>query len=62
MILKKLLAILAALCLLVCLDSPVLHFLGHIGRATFHTLFLAASIGWFVSAGLWNTVRNRKEG
>jgi hypothetical protein len=42
--------LLALLSLTVCLAAPVLYFLGHITEGSYKTVFLVASIGWFVFA------------
>lgn len=50
---KTILAVLSLLSLFLCLLAAVFHFLGNISGKSYRVLFIAASIGYFVSATLW---------
>jgi hypothetical protein len=47
----------AVLSLLACLASAVLHFAGVAAYSTYTSAFLAFSITYFVSAGIWAEMR-----
>jgi hypothetical protein len=51
---KRILASLSLACLVGCLAAPVLHFLGRLSAEGNKRVFLAASIAWFLLAGLWS--------
>jgi hypothetical protein len=53
-------AALSLLSLAGCLVFPVLHFFQKIADREFKTLFLLASLGWFVFASSFLIGRNRK--
>lgn len=50
---KTVLAVLSLASLCVCLLAAVFHFLGNFSAKSYHVLFIAASVGWFVFATLW---------
>ena len=52
-------AALAIISLLFCLASPLLHFFGIISMETYKWIFLFSSLGWFVFATLWASIRKR---
>ncbi|MBD3414428.1 MAG: hypothetical protein GF421_08365 [Candidatus Aminicenantes bacterium] len=47
--------------LLLCLAAPFLYFWGRISEGSCKSLFLAASIAWFVFSALRLSVRNKQE-
>jgi hypothetical protein len=51
--------VLAIAALAACLLAPVAYFLGSLGEDAMKAVFLAASIAWFVSAGVWTTMRGK---
>ncbi|MGD2294776.1 MAG: hypothetical protein PVF22_02955 [Candidatus Aminicenantes bacterium] len=54
---KTVSGVLSVLSLLTCLAVSVLSLLGKISGQGFRTVFLLASLGWFVFASLWNLSR-----
>ncbi len=55
---KILWASLALVSLGVCLFSALLYFLGKLQASSYKTIFLVASLGWFIFATLWSTRPN----
>lgn len=57
---KKILFLLFSLLgLLVCLISPFLYFFGRIEEKDYKLIFLLASLGWFIFATLWSSIKNK---
>jgi len=56
---KILFLLLSLLSLLICLISPFLYFFGRIEEGDYKWIFLLSSVGWFVFATLWASVRNK---
>jgi hypothetical protein len=50
---------LSLMSLLVCLISPFLYFFGRIEERNYKWIFLLASVGWFVFATLWSSIRKK---
>lgn len=57
--LKTLSAIVAAVCLLACLWTPVAFFHGSMEKAAFQWAFGLASIGWFIGATAFVSLRSK---
>ena len=55
---KKIIASISVLALVVCLALPIMFFRGSVGEFELKTGFLAASAVWFVGATVW--ARKRK--
>jgi len=51
--------LLSLLSLLLCLISPFFYFFGRIEEGDYKWIFLLSSLGWFVFATLWASVRNK---
>ena len=54
---RLLAGVLALASLVACLALAVAHFRGAMTAESFRQTFLLASIGWFVFAGAWGTLR-----
>lgn len=52
-------AILAITSLILCLVSPLLHFLGKYSIETYKWIFFFSSLSWFVFATLWASKRKK---
>ena len=56
---KAIALVAAVVSLAVCLVAPVLYFAGRIEVEDYKTVFLVASIGWFVAATVYDAQRQR---
>ncbi len=57
---KTIAAVVALLSLAFCLAVPVWYFQGEYSLNTYKTLFLVASIGWFLAAVVYDARRGRE--
>lgn len=51
--------IVALVSLLACLAAPAAHMWSEVSAPTYHTIFLIASAGWFVSAWMYDASQAR---
>ena len=57
---KSISAVVALVSLAFCLAVPVWYFRGEYSFDTYKTLFLVASVGWFVAAAVYDARRGRE--
>ena len=57
---KSIAAVIALVSLAVCLAAPVWYFWGEYSLDSYKTLFLFASVGWFVAAVVYDARRGRE--
>jgi hypothetical protein len=53
--------VLALIGLAACLLAPAAHFLGELGEGAMKAIFLAATLVWFVSAGVWTAMGGKSK-
>ena len=57
---KSIAAVAALVSLALCLAAPVWYFRGEYSLDSYKTLFLIASVGWFVAAVVYDVFRGRE--
>ena len=57
---KPLASVVALVSLAVCLVAPVMYFVGQVEIDSYKTVFLIASLAWFVAAAVYDRQRQRE--